>query len=195
MSRIFFTSDNHYFHDNIIKYCGRPFSCSQDMNEEMVGRWNSVVLPDDVGIFVGDISAGLRKRTDELKKIIQRLNGTKILIRGNHDHQTDSWYVESGFIGVYGHLNLGGVLLCHYPEGSFLERGVDRSQLGAYTHIVHGHVHANLPNHERHFNVAVDRHDFMPVLYTDAVPGSMHESFKVSLQNLILNTTQEKFTF
>ena len=192
--KIYFTSDNHYFHDNIIKYCQRPFVDHRDMNEEMLARWNSVVGPDDFGIFVGDISAGLRKRTDELRSIIQRLNGTKILIRGNHDHQPDEWYLESGFVGVFRHLNLGGVLLCHYPVRSFEEWEIDVSQLGEYSHIVHGHVHAKFPNYEGHFNVAADRNDFMPWHYSDVVPAELHRPFKDSFEKIILNTSREKLT-
>lgn len=193
--KVFFTSDNHYFHDNIIKYCQRPFSGSIDMNEEMVRRWNSHVSPEDIGIFVGDISAGLRKRTAELRELIHGLNGVKILIRGNHDHQTDEWYIESGFVGVYPHLNLGGVLLCHYPVRAFEERGVDVNQLGEYSHVVHGHVHALTPNFEGHFNVAADRNDFMPWLDVDVIPEGLLEAFRKNLQNLVLNTAGIKLTF
>jgi calcineurin-like phosphoesterase family protein len=191
---IYFTSDNHYFHDNIIKYCERPFSDSFEMNKEMLKRWNDHVGAEDVGVFVGDLSAGLRKRTEELREIIQGLNGVKILIRGNHDHQPDQWYLESGFIGVFDHLNLGGVLLCHYPERAFVERNVNTENFGDYSHIVHGHVHAQFPNYERHFNVAVDRNNFMPIPYTEVMPEHFHEPFKKNLENLILNTTQKKFT-
>jgi calcineurin-like phosphoesterase family protein len=193
--RIFFTSDNHYFHDNIIKYCGRPFTQSQDMNAEMARRWNSSVEPDDIGVFVGDISAGLRKRTAELREIIQNLNGKKILIRGNHDHQPNEWYLESGFLGVYDHLNLGGVLLCHYPVRAFAERGVDPTRLGDYAHVIHGHVHALGPNYDGHFNVAADRNDFMPWQYADVIPEDLREPFRESLEKLILNITEKKRTF
>jgi calcineurin-like phosphoesterase family protein len=188
MSNIFFTSDNHYFHDNIIKYCDRPFSGSLDMNAEMMSRWNSRVGPDDIGIFVGDISAGLKKRTGELRDIIGGLNGKKILVRGNHDHQTNEWYVESGFLEVFDFLNLGGVILCHYPLHSLAERGLDESAFGPYSFVVHGHVHAKGPNFEGHFNVAADRNDFYPLPYNEVIPQDLHDSFRQNLLNLVLNT-------
>jgi calcineurin-like phosphoesterase family protein len=193
--KIFFTSDNHYFHENIIKYCERPFSGSLDMNAEMMLRWNSVVGPDDIGIFVGDISAGLKKRVQELRDIIGKLNGKKILIRGNHDHQTDEWYIESGFFGVFDFLNLGGVILCHYPLRALTERGLDQAAFGEFTHVIHGHVHANTPNFEGHFNVAADRNDFMPWPYEDVMPESLRSAFRENIKNLLINTAQKKLTF
>jgi calcineurin-like phosphoesterase family protein len=189
---IFFTSDNHYFHDNIIKYCDRPFSGSLDMNAEMMSRWNSRVGPDDIGIFVGDISAGLKKRTGELRDIIGGLNGKKILVRGNHDHQTNEWYVESGFLEVFDFLNLGGVILCHYPLHSLSERGLDESAFGDYSFVIHGHVHAKGPNFDRHFNVAADRNDFNPWDYKEIIPEVLQEAFRENLENLLINTTQKR---
>jgi calcineurin-like phosphoesterase family protein len=179
--QVYFTSDNHYFHDNIIKYCNRPFASSDDMNTEMISRWNSRVKPDDIGIFVGDVSAGLKKRHPELREIISRLNGNKILIRGNHDHQTNDWYVESGFLKVFDFLNLGGVIIRHFP----MHENSNDLCFGNYSHIIHGHVHSNVPNFEKHFNVAVDRHDFYPVAYQQAIPIEFHEIFLTNLKALL----------
>ena len=184
--KIFFTSDNHYFHENIIKYCSRPFSDSCDMNVEMMSRWNSVVGPDDIGIFVGDISAGLKGRTEELRMIIQKLNGKKILIRGNHDHQTDEWYLESGFLKVVDAIKFGPVVLSHYPLSSLERRGLKGSDLfGEFSHIVHGHVHEYGPNFEGHFNVAADRNNFMPVPLDVAIPQSFQQEFVNDLLNFL----------
>jgi calcineurin-like phosphoesterase family protein len=188
MTNIFFTSDNHYFHDNIIKYCDRPFSGSLDMNAEMMSRWNSRVGPDDIGIFVGDISAGLKGRTEELRQIIQNLNGKKILIRGNHDHQSIDWYVESGFLKVFDFFVASEVVICHFPLSSLARYGFDDKLFGQYRHIIHGHVHEKNVNFEGHFNVAADRHDFYPLLYTEVMPQEFHDSFRQNICNLVLNT-------
>ncbi len=183
--KVYFTSDNHYFHDNIIKYCNRPFVSSGDMNTEMASRWNSVVEPGDVGIFVGDVSAGLKKRQSELRDIISGLNGTKILIRGNHDHQTNEWYIESGFLKVFDFINLGQVMIRHYPIPESPSGTICNSDLGNYAHVIHGHVHTNVPNFERHFNVAADRHDFYPVTYQQAMPIEFHDNFLSELKTLL----------
>lgn len=81
---IYFIADTHFYHENIIKYCNRPFKNSKQMNEYIVNKWNSVVTKDDIVYHLGDVGFG---STDELKELVGRLNGTKILIRGNHDYK------------------------------------------------------------------------------------------------------------
>lgn len=78
---IFFTSDHHFCHANIIKYCKRPFESVDQMNEEMVRRWNEVVGDEDTVYYLGDFS--LAKQAVEL--FARRLNGEKHFIMGNHD--------------------------------------------------------------------------------------------------------------
>lgn len=184
--KVFFTSDHHFFHANIIKYCNRPFLDVDHMNSEMSSKWNSVVGDDDVVIYVGDMSAGLGRREDLLKELIASLRGRKILIKGNHDHQTDEWYKNAGFQKVFGHLNLAGVLLLHYSLFTAPTFGVDLDRLGVIEHVVHGHTHqVGTPDHENHFNVAVDRHEFVPVEYNKAIPDHLQKSFLDALTQLL----------
>jgi calcineurin-like phosphoesterase family protein len=186
VNRVFFTSDNHYFHENIIRYCQRPFDGYESMNAEMIHRWNSMVNHDDIGIFVGDISAGLKGRVDELREIIKSLNGRKILIRGNHDHQPDDWYLDSGFLKVVEAIKFGSVVLTHYPLSSLERRGLRGEDLfGEFSYIVHGHVHDPGPNFERHYNVAADRNNFMPVTLDVAIPQSFQQAFMDDLLNFL----------
>lgn len=79
--KIWFTSDHHFWHQNVIKYCGRPFKDVQEMNEILIANWNSVVMPDDLVYYLGDFSMAFRP----VEIYTRRLNGTKILIAGNHD--------------------------------------------------------------------------------------------------------------
>jgi len=58
MAKVFFTSDTHFNHVNIIKYCSRPFSSVEEMNREMIARWNSVVGPEDTVFHLGDFAMG-----------------------------------------------------------------------------------------------------------------------------------------
>ena len=53
---IFFTSDHHFGHYNVIKYCNRPFTSAQQMDEIMILRWNETVLPDDEVYYLGDFA-------------------------------------------------------------------------------------------------------------------------------------------
>lgn len=176
--KVFFSSDTHYFHENIIRYCSRPFSDSAEMNKGMVERWNSVVGPHDFAIHVGDVSAGLKGRMNELREIVRSLNGRKFLVRGNHDHLADEWYLESGFEKVVHNVNLGGVLFIHYPLHEAFARGISSDDLGVVEHVVHGHTHAvDVPEHDNHFNVAVERNGFTPVASTAAIPQELHEKF------------------
>lgn len=175
---IFFSSDHHFFHSNIIKYCNRPFSDVDCMNADMICRWNATVGKDDSVIYCGDLSAGLGKREENLREVIRSLNGRKFLVRGNHDHQSDDWYEASGFEKVFERLELGGVLIIHYPLMTAQDFGVNLDELGEIEHVVHGHTHhAGSPNHENHFNVAVDRNDFFPVDYRKAIPDHLQTQF------------------
>ena len=83
--KLWATSDLHFWHENIIKYCNRPFETVEDMNDVLIANWNSVVKPDDDVIIAGDIihSGNL----DKVKSIMNQLNGSKWLCYGNHDYQ------------------------------------------------------------------------------------------------------------
>ena len=78
---IYFTSDFHFSHRNVIKYCNRPFSDVHEMNKALTSLWNDTVKPEDTVYFLGDFS--LNKNVT--KVIAPMLNGKKILIPGNHD--------------------------------------------------------------------------------------------------------------
>lgn len=82
MKNIFFTSDTHFLHKNIIKFCNRPFNSVDEMNEALVNEWNSVVKDDDEVYHLGDVSLGNSKITGDL---LYRLNGMIYLIKGNHE--------------------------------------------------------------------------------------------------------------
>ena len=81
MSKVYFSSDHHFYHANIIKLCNRPFSSVVEMNETMVRRWNETVSPDDTVYYLGDFSLAFRP----VELFTYRLNGNKFLIPGNHD--------------------------------------------------------------------------------------------------------------
>lgn len=77
----FFTSDRHFYHANVIKYCDGPFSSLEEMNEMLVLYWNQVVGPDDEIFVIGDFSMAFRP----VELFTRRLNGVKHLVAGNHD--------------------------------------------------------------------------------------------------------------
>lgn len=151
-----FTSDLHINHENIIKYCSRPFENVNEMNEEMVKRWNERVTPDDTIYVVGDMFLG---KPENAVPIIKRLNGKKVLVLGNHDRSPRTM-VECGFDEVWQRKNIRlmddrRALLCHKPLPE-----------STITHVemqVHGHRHEGPIVSGRRINACVDLWDFRPI--------------------------------
>ena len=81
-NKVYFTSDTHFYHSNIIGFCKRPFKNVEDMNETLIENWNRVVGQDDIVFHLGDFCLG---GSHEWTKILNRLNGKIYLILGNHD--------------------------------------------------------------------------------------------------------------
>jgi calcineurin-like phosphoesterase family protein len=123
---IYFTSDLHLGHANIIKLCNRPFSSLEEMNETLIANWNARVTNGDEVYVLGDL---MFRVIDSPEKYLTRLRGKKHLILGNHDA---SWIkkinLERYFQGVerLSVINTGEckATLCHYPmmsyEGAYL---------------------------------------------------------------------------
>lgn len=80
---VWFTSDTHFNHKNIIRYCGRPFEDVQSMNDSIVERWNSCVKPTDKVYHMGDL--GLFRQEEDVNAMLDNLNGTVWMVKGNHD--------------------------------------------------------------------------------------------------------------
>jgi len=172
--KLFFTSDPHFFHKNIIKYCDRPFSSVEEMNASLIYEWNRVV-PEDGHVFVlGDVTMG--STTSAIKWVIHQLNGTKYLVIGNHDRKN----VTQGHIGSMWE-NVGDIIelsveddeisggyqklvLCHYPMITW-----NGSHKGSWQ--LFGHVHGTLDGSDKlspnQLDVGVDSHNFAPISYEE----------------------------
>lgn len=155
---IYFIADTHFNHENIIKYCNRPFRDVEEMNEVIINNWNSVVSKYDTIYHLGDVRFG---SSDELRKIVKGLNGKKILVRGNHDYKRGEAYWKSiGFEEVYKRkLVLGNLVLTHRPIQ--VEKGFIN---------VFGHIH-NMPldesfNKDNHICVSCEVINYMPIIIT-----------------------------
>ncbi len=173
-----FTSDLHFGHANIIRYCDRPFADVDEMDMALVERWNETVAPDDTVWVLGDVALG---RITESLALIDELNGTKLLLAGNHDRcwsghgrRAEGWterYLDAGFTAVeQGSLNLAigsfDVLACHFPyrgDSHDHDRYVDERPVDAGEWLVHGHVHERWRQRGRMINVGSDAWDFRPV--------------------------------
>ena len=151
---IFFTSDTHFFHDNIIKYCNRPYANSLEMNEALVRNWNGVVGVEDKVYHLGDFSMGGKPRVAEA---LSQLNGYKILIKGNHDFSVE-FMRNAGFREVYSNLVIdteyGKIYLNHIPSPSTLWSDAEY-------HFC-GHVHEKWKRDGNVINVGTDVWDYTP---------------------------------
>lgn len=100
MSKIFFTSDHHFNHENIIKYCNRPYNSISEMNYDYINKWNSVIKISDKVFHLGDFA--LKSSYNSIRNLTQILNGYKILIKGNHDRFNCNFAVNQlGFNECY----------------------------------------------------------------------------------------------
>lgn len=95
---IYFIADTHFNHTNIIKYCDRPFTSVEQMNEFMIKRWNETVKKDDVVYHLGDFALSSKP---EIMSLMDKLKGIKYLVKGNHDTYTNQFYRDFGFKEVY----------------------------------------------------------------------------------------------
>ena len=176
--RRLYTSDQHLFNLRIIYYCNRPFETVEEMDEEIISRYNAVVEHDDTVFHFGDVAMG--KISESLPKI-GRLNGKKILIPGNHDRifsgqseknilrfmpeylkVFDEIWPEQADLDIDGH----SVKLCHFPysgDSKDTDRFVDKRPVDDGRPLIHGHVHNSWVTNGRQFNVGVDVHHFAPV--------------------------------
>lgn len=161
---LYFISDTHVSHSNIIKYCNRPFHDSNEMNETIIKNWNSLVTKEDVIYHLGDFCLS---SDDEIKNIFNRLNGKKVLIRGNHDRKSVKFYEDMGF-NVLTHVPIiledYKLILSHVPLP-------DVKVPNGYINL-HGHIHdkkisedypKTIYSESKHINLSVDSTNFNPI--------------------------------
>jgi calcineurin-like phosphoesterase family protein len=181
---IYFTSDLHLGHLRINELADRPFSSVDEMNWEIVERWNSVVLPSDCVYVLGDLAMG---SISESLEIAAQLRGYKILVPGNHDRcfrryrkggpRLSDWemYTRVGF-AVYNELekfisiNLSRAaevwLLSHFPysgDSGDVDRYANCRPKDEGDILIHGHTHSKEKGSGREVHVGVDAWDFYPV--------------------------------
>ena len=96
--KIFFTSDLHFGHENVIRFDNRPFNTVEEMDEEMIKRWNTKVGKGDIVYVLGDFI--WKAATNEAVSVIRRLNGQIILIKGNHDRFLHNAAAKKALAGI-----------------------------------------------------------------------------------------------
>lgn len=98
MGKIFFTSDNHFGHERVIRFDNRPFASVEEMDAEMIRRWNAKVRKGNLVYVLGDMI--WKTRNDDAPNLIKSLNGQIILIKGNHDRFLHNSKAKSALAGI-----------------------------------------------------------------------------------------------
>lgn len=162
-TKIYIISDTHFSHENIIKYCKRPFDDIDEMDEYMVEKWNSIVGDNDKVYHLGDVYFNKSRENKEeyFSKLLGMLRGRKELILGNHDKGKDELLLNY-FDKVHSILALPkkGVILSHAPlhPSCFIDKKAN----------IHGHIHNNYSIVDRRYiNASVELHDYSPILLDD----------------------------
>lgn len=163
MANIWFTSDTHFFHENILKFVDhtgvriRPgYSSAEEMNRDMVERWNAVIKPQDKVWHLGDVAFKTVEKADELDLLLGMLNGHKRMIVGNHDN-LKSMVLQRHFekIELWKGFKTEGFTCSHIP--------LRLDSLRDGTVNVHGHIHQNLMSEPGYINVCVETRNYTPV--------------------------------
>ena len=172
MNKIFFRADTHFGDERILRYENRPFESVAEMDRELANRWNSVVGRDDVVYVLGDFGADGYEA-----EMLSRLNGEKILVKGNHDTRSSEEYRRLGFSEVYDHPVIveGFWILSH--DALYVNENMPYANL-------FGHVH-NSPiikdYSKHHFCVCVERIAYTPIAFESiklAVSGQSNDENK-----------------
>ena len=188
MPSVFLVSDTHFGHTGVCRFTRadgvtklRPWDTAEEMDEFMVKAWNERVRPTDKVYHLGDVVIN-RKSLG----IMRRLNGDKVLIRGNHDIFRDDEYREH-FRELRAYHVMNGMILSHIP--------IHSESLGRFGVNIHGHTHANrvmLPGFNgkitdivdvRYHCVCVEQTDFAPILFEDVIKRIEAEGGVVGFQN------------
>lgn len=157
MSNIFITSDTHFGHAGVCHFLRadgtklRPWNNAEEMDEAMVALWNDTVRPNDKVYHLGDVVMN-RKAL----RILNRLNGEKVLIKGNHDIFPLKDYTPY-FKDIRGYHILYNKLMSHIP--------VHPDSKGRYGANIHGHTHANVIDDPWYYCACVEQTGYKPIAF------------------------------
>lgn len=194
MPAVFLTSDTHFGHAGVCRFTEadgvtkiRPWTDPDEMDEEMIKRWNATVRPNDKVYHLGDVVINRKSL-----KTLARLNGDKVLIRGNHDIFRDDEY-RLYFRELRAYHVMNGMILSHIP--------LHEASLGRFGVNIHGHLHSNRvkkargidaktgatvysdENDVRYHCVCVEQTDFTPILFENVIKRIEAEGGTVGMRS------------
>ena len=166
MANVWWSSDYHFSHFNIIKYCHRPFTTVEEMNDTIIKNHNMRVKPEDTVFFLGDFvfrnSPGGKKGEGEIYRaeyFIKQLNGRFVFICGNHDRNNS---LKTPIEKVY--IKFGGHRICMVHSPIHADPNKELNLVG---HVHEKWVVKRLNEKSILFNVGVDVHNFKPISYEE----------------------------
>jgi calcineurin-like phosphoesterase family protein len=160
MTQLWFASDHHLNHENILSFKRpdgsplRTFSTIEEHNRVIVERHNAIVGLTDHVYFMGDVAM---KIDETIRMLVGAMNGRKRLLRGNHDIAKTRAYLAMGFEEIHGTRMFDSMLFSHIP--------VHPLSLGRWRGNIHGHIHAstNTGYDERYVNLSMEMIDYTPL--------------------------------
>ena len=176
---LWLTSDTHFCHENILRFCERPFSDIEEHDRILIDNWNSVVEPDDTVFHLGDFCFG---GFPKWKEIREQLNGHIILIKGNHDDHSMTTGAERLFDYVTYQMRITvdgrNVYLNHFPFLCFAHGDPNLYHENNLVWAPFGHVHSRDNNtgtdqgrlqylYPTQYDVGVDNNGFFPISWED----------------------------
>ena len=164
MKNYWVISDTHFGHHGVTKFLKsdgsklRPYDTIEEMDDALVDNWNSLIKPNDRVYHLGDVVINRRALPT-----LDRLNGKKVLIRGNHDIFRLSEYTQYfEDVRSYKILSKERIIMSHIP--------VHPDQLSSrWVANVHGHLHGNILEDQRYINVCVEQTNFKPISLDDII--------------------------
>ena len=156
MARVFFISDLHLGHRNVMEFTDRGFECLDHMHDTIIELWNQVVTKRDLTYVLGDVCFD-----HQYLPILSKLNGVKNLILGNHD-KFKKGELFKYFNSVHGCRSYKGNILTHIP--------IHPSEFYRWRYNIHGHLHTYDIDDPRYINVNIDRLPLLqPIPFDDLI--------------------------
>ena len=154
----YFYADPHFGNEMILIYCNRPWRNATHMDSGLIKIYNSIITDSDTVYIIGDLTLKTARHRGYIQGIVEKLNGRKILILGNHDDLKPFVYEKLGFHSVHTQLDYRSgdfeATLVHDPKRA----KEDRSRL-----YLCGHVHDDYLTTKNIINVGVDIHEYKPI--------------------------------
>lgn len=185
--KIFFSSDQHFGHRNVVKFCNRPYTDEKEMGKALIENWNNVVGPEDIVVTMGDFF--WFNDSHSIKKVVNQLNGTIYIVLGNHDKKEsfrrcdpEKLIILDGISHIFlrcenenrWYEKTFEIVCCHYPLMTWSHR--DRGAINLFGHIHSGWMRScddydqMLPLWKgQQLDVGVDNQNFTPIVFEDVL--------------------------